>query len=255
MSSRSCLYEGVVRHRRFTPVEHEFRYRMFQLYLDLSELPEVFDGHSLWSARGPALAWFRRKDHLGDPAVPLVDAVRDLVRSETGTAPEGPVTLLTHLRYFGYVMNPVSFYYLWDAAAERVETIVAEVHNTPWGERHCYVLPAADSLAPSPRSRFRRRKAFHVSPFLSMDYEYDWRFSRPGGTLSVQMENLRDGRPHLDVTLTLKRRPFSTGNLTRALLRYPFMTGKVIAAIYWQALRLKLKRVPFVPHPGHRRAS
>lgn len=244
-----------MRHRRFTPVEHSFGYSMFQLYLDLDELPGALDVHPLFSARRPALAWFRRKDHLGDPAVPLAEAVRDLVREETGARPGGPVGLLTHLRYLGAVMNPVSFYYLFEEGGERVETIVAEVHNTPWGERHCYVLPAAESREPGPRLRFRRRKTFHVSPFLSMDYEYDFRFTVPGPALSVHMENLRDGRPHFDATLTLRRTPLTRGNLTRALLRHPFMTGTVIAGIYGQAFRLWRKGVPFHPHPGPRGAA
>ena len=136
----SCIYRGWVRHRRRTPVEHAFSYRMAMLYLDLAELPEVLDGRLLWSARRPSLAWFRRADYLGDTARPLDHEVRDLVEQRTGARPVGPIRLLTHLRYFGYVMNPVSFYYCFDAAGERVETVVAEITNTPWKERHSYVI-------------------------------------------------------------------------------------------------------------------
>jgi DUF1365 family protein len=223
------------------------------LYLDLDELDEVFRGRWLWSARRPALAWFRRADHLGDPDVPLDVAVRDLVETRTGRRPEGPIRLLTHPRYFGYVMNPVSFYYCFDADGERVETIVAEVHNTPWGEMHAYVLEAA--AGEGRRKRFRFDKTFHVSPFMGMDQQYDWRFVDPGSRLPVHMENWEGGRLLLDATVAMKRRPITGGGLARMLLRYPFMTGKVIAAIYFQAFRLWLKRCPFHPHPKHRLAS
>ena len=141
---RSCIYRGHVRHRRFTPVEHAFRYPLFMMYLDLDELPHVLDVHPLWSARRPAPAWFRRRDYHGDAAVPLDEAVRATVAEQTGSRPRGPIRLLTHLRYFGYCFNPVSFYYCFDEEDRRVETIVAEVNNTPWGERHCYVLPMSE---------------------------------------------------------------------------------------------------------------
>jgi DUF1365 family protein len=248
----SCIYEGWVRHRRHAPVKNAFRYSMYMLYLDLDELDEVFRGRWLWSVRRPAMAWFRRRDHLGDPDVPLNEAVRDLVESRTGRRPDGPIRLLTHPRYFGYVMNPVSFYYCFDADGKRVDTIVAEVHNTPWGEMHTYVLDAAGHER---RKRFRFDKTFHVSPFMGMDQQYDWRFVDPGERLPVHMENWEDGQLLLDATMALKRRPITGGRLARMLVRYPFMTGKVIAAIYFQALRLWLKRCPFYPHPKHRLAS
>ncbi|MEJ2687605.1 MAG: DUF1365 domain-containing protein [Gammaproteobacteria bacterium] len=246
----SCLYVGSVRHRRFSPVVHAFRYGLFQVYLDLDELDTAFRGRWLWSARRPALAWLRREDHLGDPALPLKRAVQDLVEVETGRPPEGPIRLLTHLRYFGYCFNPVSFYYCFDAAGEKVTTLVAEITNTPWGERHCYVLPAAQSKDAGRHQRFRFAKDFHVSPFMPMDIDYDWRFSQPRDRLAVHMENFRDGEKVFDATLRLERRPISGPSLAAALLRHPFMTLAVIRRIYWQALRLRLKHVPFHPHPA-----
>lgn len=241
----SALYVGRVRHRRTAPVGNAFSYRVFQVFLDLDELDQVFEGRWLWSTRRPAPAWFRRKDHLGDPAVPLDEAVRRLVEQRTGQRPQGPIRLLTHLRYFGYVMNPVSFYYCYAAAGEHVETIVAEIHNTPWGERHCYVLHNAD--APDGAHRFQ--KSFHVSPFMDLEQTYVWRFNEPGEALSVHMDNIERGGKLFDATLTLERRPISGRTLMSALALYPLMTVRVIAAIYWQALRLWVKGAPFYPHP------
>jgi len=243
----SCIYKGWVRHRRLAPTQNRFRYRMFMLYLDLAELPALFDGVPFWSARRPALAWFRRSDYLGPAELPLDDAVRDLVEARTGRRPVGPVRLLTHLRYFGYCMNPVSFYYCYDAADQRLETIVAEITNTPWGERHQYVL----SVAPGTPSfkRFEFDKRFHVSPFMPMDMQYRWTFNSPAQRLVVHMQNFRDGKFLFDATLGLERRDLGAGALVGLLLVHPFMTLKVIAAIHWQALRLWLKRTPVHDHP------
>lgn len=247
----SALYVGLVRHRRERPVRHAFRYRVFQVYLDLAELDDVFRGRWFWSTRRAALARFDRRDHLGDPAQPLDVAVRDLVEQATGRRPGGPIRLLTHLRYFGYVMNPVSFYYCFDATDTRVETIVADVSNTPWGERHAYVLPGAPGHG---ALRFDFRKAFHVSPFMPMDQDYAWRFSAPGRRLAVHMINRDAEGPLFDATLALERRPITGLALAGVLLRYPAMTAQVIAAIYWQALRLWWKGVPYHPHPSGDRA-
>lgn len=245
----SCVYEGRVRHRRFQPVEHSFEYSIFMLYLDLGELERVFEGHWLWSTRRAAVARFRRADHLGDPAVPLDDAVRDLVLQRVGRRPTGPIRLLTHLAYFGYGFNPVSFYYVYDAAGRDVETIVAEVNNTPWGEQHCYVFPCSTDGDMQNAHRFRFDKEFHVSPFMEMELQYDWRFVDPAHKLTVHMDSLRDGAKFFDSTMILERREIAGRSLARVLVRYPLMTTQVIAAIHYQAFRLWMRRVPSFEHP------
>ena len=249
---KSCIYEGTIQHRRFGPVPHMFRYTLFMMYLDLDEVHHVFRGNRWWSARRLAPAWFRRRDYLGDPSVPLADAVRDLAEEQTGRRPNGPVRLLTHLRYFGYIINPVSLYYCFDETDEHVETIVAEITNTPWGERHAYVLsPEMDANSVA---HHRFPKNFHVSPFLDMDMQYQWHFTPPGDRLVVQMENYDDSGRVFDATLAMRREDITRSALNRALLRHPWMTAKVIAAIYWQALRLTFKRTPFYVHPAKRSA-
>jgi len=246
---KSALYSGSIQHRRFGPVPNSFRYRIFMSYLDLAELPGLFDRRWFWSARRPALAWFRREDFLGPAHVPLDLAVRDLVQRRTGLRPTGPIRLLTHLRFFGYSFNPVSFYYVFDAGDTRVETIVAEITNTPWKERHAYVLPIANAARGTSHAwHFSFDKQFHVSPFMPMDMRYEWSFGAPSQGLHVHMENWRGGQVCFDATLNLRHQPMTAGSLARALLQFPLITLKVSALIYWQALKLLVKRAPFHAH-------
>jgi DUF1365 family protein len=248
----SCLYEGSVRHRRRGAIADEFHHRLFMVYLDLDELPELFDGRWLWSARGPAPAWFRRSDYLGDPAVPLADAVRKLVAQRTGTRADGPIRLLTHLRYFGYCFNPVSFYYCYDRPGERVVAVVAQVTNTPWGERHAYVMPVASAADHGSVALMSAsfEKQLHVSPLMGMDHVYDWRLTEPAARLAVHIESHRvDGESVFDATLALRRRELSGRELARALARYPLLTIRIVARIYTHALRLKLRGARYFPHP------
>lgn len=252
----SAIYTGWVRHRRHAPAAHAFRYRLFMLYIDLKELPGLFDRFWLWSARRPALAWFRRRDYLdGESGFSLDGSVRALVRREKGIELRGPIRLLTHMRYFGHCFNPVSFYYCFDEQDRRIEAVVAEITNTPWGERHAYVLPVTSEASRGGALRFRFDKTFHVSPFMPMDMSYDWRMGAPGAHLGIHMENWRDGARTFDATLNLERKPITSASLARALLRFPLMTVQVVAAIHWQALRLWIKRAPFFTHPDKQPAG
>ncbi len=243
--SESAVYEGVVRHRRFTPVEHSFEYRLFMPLLDLDELPELFDRHPLWSARGRAVAQFRREDYLGDPQTPLDESVRDLVAERTGRRPEGPVRVLAGVRTLGYLFNPVSFYY---CGSDPVEAVVAEVTNTPWGDQHAYVLSRGETQGAVMKAQ--ADKQLHVSPFHDMDQSYSWNVAEPGEHLSVHIENRREGELLFDATLSMERRELTSKALRRVLVRYPVMPLAVSARIYLNALKLKLKGVPWHANPA-----
>jgi hypothetical protein len=244
----SCLYQGFVRHRRRTPVRHAFRKRLFLVYLDLDELPEVFRGRWLWSTRRPAPVWLRRADYLDQPERPLAEVARERVAALTGHRPVGPVRLLTQLRTFGFVFNPLSLYFCFDASGRRLDAVLAEVSNTPWNERHYYAL-RPDAEAAGPVLRFDTPKEFHVSPFMGMRQTYRWTLRAPGERLVLGIESREDGRPLFDAALLLRRREIDGRQLAAALVCYPWQTAQVIAGIYWQAFRLRRKGAPVHPHP------
>jgi uncharacterized protein len=241
----SAIFEGTVRHRRFAPLRHSFCYRVFMMYLDLDEIETLFAGVPGWSAQRPALGWFRRADYFGDPALPLSTCVRDAVAQVLGDPPRGPIRMLTNLRYFGIGINPVTFYYCFNEPGDRVEAILAQVTNTPWRERHHYVLKGADA-----RGVIEQHfdKEFHVSPFHPLEMDYVWRGNTPAHNIAVHMANYRAANCVTDATLKLRRREISRGALLAVLLRYPLMTLKVAAGIYWQALRLWIKGAPVYTH-------
>lgn len=248
----SAIYRGSVQHRRHSPHAHAFNYSMAMLYLDLAEVEQVFADRWLWSNEHRNLAQFRRRDYLGDASIPLAEAVRMRVAEAIGRVPSGPIRLLTHLRYFGHSFNPVSFYYCFEADGSTLDVVVAEITNTPWKERHAYVLPVSIAERHGAAFSWKFAKAFHVSPFMPMDRDYAWRLSTPEHRLLIHM-NVLDraaGAPReFDATLTLEREPVSALNLARVLLRFPLMTTRIVGAIHWHALRLWLKRNPVHDHP------
>lgn len=251
----SCIYTGTIRHRRFLPVPHELRYKLFMMYLDLAELPKLFAGRWLWSAGRANVASWRREDFLGDPAKPLDAEVRRAVTERTGSEPKGPIRMLTHLRYWGLSFNPVTFYYCYNESGSHAEAVLAEITNTPWRERHVYVVgPDGSTLGGT------FDKEFHVSPMMPMEQRYRWAFKPPspetGSALTVHMENYESGkRPGakvFDASLVMRRKEISGASLAASLVRFPCMTASVLWGIYWNALRLRLKGIPFHAHPRHR---
>ena len=269
----SALYIGRIRHRRFTPRFHHFVYLLPFFYLDLSEVRQIFRRKFLMTTRGPSILAFRRRDYLGDPAVDLATCVREVVEAKTGHRPCGPIRVLTQLSYFGFCFNPISLYYCFrDDQTEIPEFVVAQVTNTPWRQTHVYVVQNEDALSsdsetllkgevlsPSSRAkqspdlkRFKVPKDFHVSPFMPMLMNYHWSLKGPGRTISVRMENRAAGepRPIFEATMALKRVRLSAVSIVKVLLRFPLLTMRPYIAIYWQALQLFVKGVPYIPHPS-----
>jgi DUF1365 family protein len=249
----SAIYQGSLRHRRFRPRRHEFSYPLFMAFLDVDRLPELmrvspFAAYNRWN-----WASYHERDHVGDPTRPLRARLAADAAAHGLTLPDGPVFLLTHLRYLGYVFNPVSFFYCYDRDAT-LRLVLAEVNNT-FGESRNYWLSAPDSGSSGRVRRYRAPKSLHVSPFMPMTLEYDFAIAEPGARLAVSMRTLDEtgragGPPLFDATLTLTREPWSRTALHRALRRQPWMTASVIAGIHWEALKLYLKRVPVYTHPG-----
>lgn len=258
MNSR--LYSGTLGHYRHLPVNNGFRYRVFMLYLDLDELSSVFHGHWLWSTSRANFAWFRRADYMGCAEQSLSQSVRDLVAEKTGSRPAGPIRLLTNLRYLFYKSNPVSFYYCFEQDGETLHSVVAEVTNTPWGQRYCYVLAEKHNGQQRKSSGevvtehhfYQTAKRFTVSPFMPLDMDYQFEFSLPGEQLLVKMENHRQGEKVFDVELLLESQAINSSNLAKHLLKIPLMTAKVTAAIYWQAAKIWFKGVAFLGHAGEK---
>ncbi|HOY22293.1 MAG TPA: DUF1365 domain-containing protein [Cellvibrio sp.] len=260
----SAIYTGKVRHRRFSPKQHAFKYDVFMMYLDTREIEEIFSLSRFWSLTHFAPAQFKRSDfHINkghidrgqidrsqlaqDPLPSVDESVRNTVASALGMRPTGPIRMLVNLRYWGVNMNPISTYYCFDDSGEKLIAILAEVHNTPWNERHAYVLTGDDF---SHKQHVNFPKEFHVSPFNPIDMDYRWRSTTPNETLALHLENWQDNSKIMDATMTLVREPITAKSMNKILIRFPWMTVKVVAAIYWQAVKLWWKGVPIFTHPN-----
>lgn len=287
--AHSCLFNGTIRHRRFTPVLNRFKYQMFMWYIDLDEVDTL--AQTLWFFRKGrfGIASFNRADYVGDSEKDLktevLKAVQAFYENNGRALPDiSSVRMLTHIRYFGLVINPVSFYYCFDAQ-NNLKAIVAEITNTPWGEKHRYILPSENEIKSADKSqavnsekyttndastltstklrsgtvRFDFEKSFHVSPFNPMQMDYRWVFKTPSEKLAVHMDNIIHAghssdtaagdapEKHFDATLNMTQEPLDKA--LGLLLKQPVVTVKVALGIYWQALKLWLKRSPFYDHP------
>lgn len=248
---KSRVARGRIRHRRFHPFTRTFEHDVTYFYLDLAEIPSLFRYPPLLTHGRWGFASFQPKNLYRDDAHPeLEDALRSRVERELQFRPNGPIRILTQLAYWGYGFNPVSFYYFFDDQ-EKLLAVLSEITNTPWAERHAYVLDLRD------RQINEFDKIFHVSPFLDMNYRYSWGFSRPANSIQIHMDNLAtsNAQKHFDATLSLRLTPWTRSNVATALLRQPWMTFKTVALIYIHAGILWIRRAPFFSNPGPARSS
>ncbi|QDT09748.1 DUF1365 domain-containing protein [Planctomycetes bacterium K23_9] len=244
---KSCLYRGYVRHRRKSP-KHAFTYSSSWVYLDLDEVEGIIDSSWLLGRRRFSPAAFRRSDHLGSTDTSLQSSIRELVEQKTGQIIDGPIRILTQLSHFGVYFSPINLYYCFDRDDELVVQ-VAEVSNTPWNERHYYVLWAGNRVDGS-QDRYSHAKEFHVSPFMGMDSTYQWKTAAPGDECVVSLGCDRDGKRIFQALLRLQSVPLTNHALLVSLLRRPIAAVHIVGAIYFQALRLWMKRCQFFPRPN-----
>ncbi len=247
LHSRIC--KGWVRHRRHLPKPHAFRYPLFMSWLDLDKIDELINKSRFWSKQRFNLVAFYREDFLGPTDSNLRDAVKARIEQQTNEMFEGRICLLTHLRYLGFAFNPVSFYFCFPESSDQPTFILAEITNTPWGERFCYVLDTRQSTAQNGKWNFEFGKAFHVSPFMPMDIDYRWRFALSDDKLTIHMQLHRLAQCCFDATLQLDMLDPSPKTMRSVPLQYPFITCAIVFRIYWHAFRLWLKGIPFYSHP------
>lgn len=247
LTIESSLCIGSVRHRRFEPERHEFTYPIFMALLDIDRIPELMKASWFTSYERFNWASFREKDHFGDPALPLRARLKTDADKHGIILPDGQIFLLTHLRYLGYIFNPISLFYCYSRDGE-LQTILAEVNST-FGESHNYWLTETNRISSSRARVYRSHKAMHVSPFMPMELDYWFVLPEPGQRLIAHMKTLEGEHSIFDATLRLQRKPWCAASILLALLRFPWVTLKVIMAIHWEAMRLFFKRVPVFTHP------
>lgn len=242
---RSCLYTGLLAHSRATPRPNAFRHPVAVFRLDLDELPELDRRLRLLGVERPNVVSLRARDHLGDPRRTVKENVLAHLDERGVDLEGGRIELVTLLRVFGYVFNPVSFFYCHDASGA-LRWMLAEVNNT-FGERLPYLLRVEGPEGPV--LRLRHEKRLHVSPFFGLDQEYRWEFTPLGDGLRIRIEVWEDDRRPFVAVLSGRRRELTDATLARMLLRYPLLPVQVIAHIHLQALRLFAKRTPFHRKP------
>ncbi len=251
---------GDIRHHRYIPKKHMFRYNMYWSLLDLDKLNENADRYRFFSNETWNLLSYRKQDFIGAGKQQTKDSVLNFLSKETNKAFDGKVFILSHLRFLGFNFNSVSFYFCIDKQGE-LQYIISEITNTPWGERHAYLHSCEKSLSRSGCCIFNFSKNFHISPFVSMDMNYQWLFKITNSNMRIHMKVTKKNKEKndplkvLDVTFTGKHLPLTQANISKLIFKNPFQPLKMIFGIYWQALRLWFKKVPFYSHPKYENAK
>lgn len=243
----AAIYKGTVTHTRTMPAKRSFTYQVYMMYVNVEEIESLCQKSWLWShTRRFWPASFRRDDFHQNNELPLRQALQKTLHEKAGIIHDGPIYMLSNWRLFGFNFNPLTTYYCFEKDAANPSYIIAEVTNTPWKERHSYVI-ACDSESHHHGSIFDKK--MHVSPFFPMNMQYNWKGTTPGESLKINLKNSTSGKTCLIANLDLNRIPATEKNLNSIVIQFPFMTVKVILGIYWQALKLWANRTQVFSHP------
>jgi len=248
MSEASALYRGEVAHQRLRPRAHRLTYRVFWMLLDLSEIDRLDQRMALFARNRFNLLSFHDRDHGDGSNTALHVQVGALLARAGIDTGGGPIRLLTMPRVLGYVFNPISLFYCHHRDG-RLAAMIYEVTST-FGVRHAYLIPVPAAHQAAGRISQCAAKALHVSPFLDMEMDYEFRGRVPGDQLDLTIGGFDAQGLLITAAMSGKRRALTDGALLSAVLAIPLLTLKVVAAIHWEALKLWLKGVKLKPAPA-----
>ncbi len=251
MQNQYCT--GHVVHHRQHPKKHRFKYHMSWCLFNLSQLDQTIKNNRWFSLNAFNLISIKNKDYINDEQVSIKDKIHDYLVSQTQHPFDGQVYLFTHPRFLGCGFNSVNFYLCYEN--KQLSYIVSEINNTPWGQKHLYFHDLKCDSQHAHDATFRFSKSFHISPFAEMDIDYAWNFKITDQQFDVSMQLDQKGKTIMNVVLKTQLQPMTDKNQLKWMITRPFQGIKMLSGIYWQALKIWLKGIPFFSHPKSQKTT